>query len=424
VAGLSTAYHAQRKGLDYALYEKNHTVGGLCQTEKKHGFLFDYSGHLLHLKRPYFQELVQKLLRENLNRLERKAFIYSHGVFTPYPFQANLFGLPPRVIKECLLGFVKAAYEHEDLPTSAYPNFRDWILAKLGKGIGKHFMFPYNEKVWTVPAEELTCAWLSEYVPRPSMEELFDGSFGSQEKKFGYNAEFWYPREGGIQSLCDAFAERVPGIRLGERAIAVDAERKTVTFESGREIAYHHLVSTIPLKFLVEEVIQSPPQKVKQASARLKHNSVLVLNLGVRGETPDMHWIYIPEKKYTAYRIGIYSRFSRSMAPPGMGSYYVEIAYRREWKVDKAALVRKAVEEMLAMGLFSTKEDIITQEVVDIPYAYVIYDKEYASNRKTVLDYLAGKGIYSIGRYGSWEYSGMEEAMQQGKKVIHDLIHM
>jgi len=423
VAGLSAAYHARKAGLDYALYEKNQTVGGLCRTERRNGFSFDYSGHLLHLKQPCFRKLVRDLLGENLLVLKRKAFIYSHGVFTPYPFQANLFGLPPEVIKECLLGFIKAFYESEDLPTFAYPNFREWILAKLGEGIGKHFMFPYNEKVWTVPTEKLTCEWLSDYVPRPSLEDVLNGSFGDQNREFGYNAEFWYPREGGIQVLCDALAERVPGIRLGERAIAVDAEKKTVTFESGRKVAYHRLISSIPVKFLVEKLIQSPPRAVRQAAAKLKHNSVLVVNLGVRGEAADMHWIYIPEKKYTAYRIGAYSRFSGSMAPPGMSSYYMEIAYRQEWDVDKTALVKKAVDEMMIMDLFSGKEDIVTQEVMDIPCAYVVYDKEYASNRKIILDYLASRGIYSIGRYGSWEYSGMEEAMHQGKKAVHDLIH-
>src|SRR4030042_2619115 len=145
LAGLSAAYHAQQKELDCELFEAEGKVGGYCRTIKRGGFLFDYSGHLLHLKDSYFQNLVRELLKDNLNILSRNSVIYSHGAYTPYPFQANLYGLPPEIIKECLLEFVKAYYLSEDLPSSAYKTFRDWISAKLGLGIGKHFMFPYNE---------------------------------------------------------------------------------------------------------------------------------------------------------------------------------------------------------------------------------------------------------------------------------------
>jgi len=34
------------------------------------------------------------------------------------------------------------------------------------------------------------------------------------------------------------------------------------------------------------------------------------------------------------------------------------------------------------------------------------------------MEYLNRFGIQSIGRYGNWEYSGMEEAMIQGKQPL------
>ena len=190
LTGLSAGYHAQQDGIDYAVYEAEGAVGGLCRTIEKDGFFFDYSGHLLHLKNPYFQELVKGLLGDNLNILTRYAVIYSNGVFTRYPFQANLYGLPPLIVKECLMEFVKAYYGNEDLPTKRYATFREWIFAKLGDGIGRHFMFPYNEKLWTVPTEKMTCEWLGEYVPKPSLEDVFNGAFEDQSKVFGYNSSF------------------------------------------------------------------------------------------------------------------------------------------------------------------------------------------------------------------------------------------
>jgi hypothetical protein len=38
----------------------------------------------------------------------RRASIYTQGVLTPCPFQANLYKLPREVIKECLVGFCRA----------------------------------------------------------------------------------------------------------------------------------------------------------------------------------------------------------------------------------------------------------------------------------------------------------------------------
>ncbi len=419
LAGLSASYHAQKKKINYETYEQEERVGGLCRTYGKDGFSFDYSGHLLHLKDTYFQTLVKDLLGSNLNIVQRNSVIYSNGIYTRYPFQANLYGLPPGVISECLIEFVKAYYENEDLPTRAYRTFHDWITAKLGKGIGKHFMFPYNEKLWTVPTGELTCEWMSEYVPRPTLEDIFHGTFHDQTKDFGYNATFWYPEEGGIQALCDALAHEIKNIRLSEKVEKIFPEKKTIELGSGKAAEYEKLISTIPLKELIDKVQGNVPQEVKQASRKLRHNSLLIVNLGVRGSgLTDRHWIYLPEKKYRAYRVGVYSNFSNYMSPPGTTSYYVEISYQIDWNVDKEKNIEEAIDDMVEMGFIPKKEDILVKKVMDVEYAYVIYDKDYAESKKVIMDYLSTYNIFSIGRYGGWEYAGMEEAMQQGKQVV------
>src|SRR6185369_16438324 len=97
-----------------------------------------------------------------------------------------------------------------------------------------------------------TCEWLSEYVPKPSLDDVFNGAFEDQSKGFGYNASFWYPKRGGIQALCDALATRVGNIRLNEKIIAIDQQRKMVTFASGHRSSYERLVNTMPLNKLVK----------------------------------------------------------------------------------------------------------------------------------------------------------------------------
>jgi protoporphyrinogen oxidase len=265
----------------------------------------------------------------------------------------------------------------------------------------------------------ITCEWLDEYVPKPSLEDLFNGAFEDQSKRFGYNATFWYPSQGGIQALCDAFASRIHKIHLNEKVALIDQEKKTVVLESDKKLRYEKLVSTMPLNVLVSKLSVNLPGEITQAAQKLKHNSILIVNLGVQGEQlTDKHWIYLPEKKYSAYRVGVYSNFSKNLAPKGTTSYYVEISYQKEWQLDKQSTIEKAIGEMVEIGLIKKVEDILVKEVMDVECAYVIYDKDYSENRKLVLDYLIKKDIFSIGRYGSWEYTGMEEAMKQGKDTV------
>ena len=99
------------------LFERESAIGGLCRSFTQDGFTFDCTGHLIHLKNAYVKELVATLLPDAFNSHERLAAIYSQSTTTPYPFQANTYGLPPEVVKECVVGFVETLQE----PQTAAP---------------------------------------------------------------------------------------------------------------------------------------------------------------------------------------------------------------------------------------------------------------------------------------------------------------
>ncbi len=59
------------------------------------------------------------LLGDNVHWQDREAWIYSKNVYTRYPFQGALYGLPPEVIKECLVGAIEARFgAHEACRTA------------------------------------------------------------------------------------------------------------------------------------------------------------------------------------------------------------------------------------------------------------------------------------------------------------------
>ena len=122
LTGLSAAYHL--KGHNFLVIEKNGYPGGLCTTEHKEGFLFDQTGHWLHMKDERTKALFKTLFNDEFVEIVRKTFVFSHNVYTQYPFQSNTYGLPADVIKECVIGFIKAHYENDK--SKADENFYEW----------------------------------------------------------------------------------------------------------------------------------------------------------------------------------------------------------------------------------------------------------------------------------------------------------
>lgn len=105
--GLSAAYHL---GEDALLLEANSTVGGWCRSLVDNGFTFDFAGHIMFSNDPYVHEMYKLLLGDNVHWQDREAWVYSKEVYTRYPFQGSLYGLPADVIKECILGAVEARF--------------------------------------------------------------------------------------------------------------------------------------------------------------------------------------------------------------------------------------------------------------------------------------------------------------------------
>ena len=120
---------------------------------------------------------------------------FSHGVLTRYPFQANLYGLPPEVVKECLLGFVEAQLAHGAQAGAERPRTsRSSASRTSAPGIAQHFMIPYNQKLWGVHPREITAAWCSRFVPLPKLEDVIAGAVGRGPPELGYNRRFLYPQ--------------------------------------------------------------------------------------------------------------------------------------------------------------------------------------------------------------------------------------
>jgi hypothetical protein len=220
---------------------------------------------------PYVHALYRKLLGSNVHWQDREAWIYSKRTYTRYPFQGALYGLPPDVLKECIVGAIEArfgalknssdvrpcqtsgnstasALKSESLvdccgdgvaeattplgrstspeqvvrPVSAdqhrdAENFEQFIYRVWGAGVARHFAIPYNRKLWAVPLAEMETSWLGGRVPMPDLDEMIEGALQPVAKPQGRNARFGYPLRGGFQALMNGFLPLLEGELLTRR---------------------------------------------------------------------------------------------------------------------------------------------------------------------------------------------------------------
>jgi len=413
LAGLSASYHL---GGAAPIYEATQLCGGLAASREVQGFTFDFTGHLLHFRVPYCRALVASLLGEELRTHRRNAWIHLDGDRVKYPFQANLHDLPEAKRQECLDGFLATRGQQ-----TRSRNFEEWVRNHFGEGIARHFMLPYNSKLWRYPLDQMSCAWIDSLIPQPNAAEVIEGARGGTDREFGYNIEFAYPQHGGIGRLAESFAPSVGPIHYGARARRVDPERRVVEFDDGTTVEYETLVSSIPLPVLLRLLDPCPPE-IKTAASQLVWNSIININLGLDGRLDhDVHWIYFPEAEYVFYRAGFASNICPGSVPAGKSSMYIEVSFRGENPHARPELERRVVADLGRAGLLDDPSRIELTDYNVLPFAYVIYDLRYGETTRALHDYLLARGIHSIGRFGRWRYYSMEQTILDGQQCAADI---
>jgi UDP-galactopyranose mutase len=414
LSGLSAAYHL---GSGYRILERDGEVGGLCRSVTAKGYTFDLAPHIFFTGSQYVNGLVNEILNGDLIKQRRRAYIYLHGTYVEYPFEVNLHGLPQGIIDECIEG----ARHRPDIQPR---NFMEWIRATMGEGVAKHYMAPYNEKIWKYPLEQMSIDWVAGRVPSPSIEEMVKGAQGKVEREYGPNAYFLYPRLGGIGAIPNALAKRVKEISLDSNVAEIRPTGKrleviyTRNGEPKRQEA-DRVLSSVPLPELVK-MIKSAPEEVIKASEGLIYNSLACFNIGVNREAiSDKHWLYFPEQEYPFNRISFPMNLSPETVPKGKSSVLVEVTYRGA-KPDPEETKERVREGLIHSEILQEDDKLEVFDALDFKYAYVVYDLQHRRNVNLIQTYLNSLKISSMGRFGEWEYLNMDKSILSGKRAAEE----
>ncbi|HXO19954.1 MAG TPA: FAD-dependent oxidoreductase [Thermoanaerobaculia bacterium] len=424
LSGLTAAYTLQAAGEDHwQLYEREARVGGLARSIAVDGYLFDFGPHILFTIDVEMEALIRDLLGDNFHAQERQAFIYHHACdrYTRFPFQAHLHGLPVPIVKDCLLGLLHAA--QLQARGEFHPrNYEEWMRGFFGDGIADHLMIPYARKIWTVEPSEMDFSWIGRRVPTPDFERILLGALTDDVSQVGATAYFWYPKRGAIEPLPRALGERIHNVHLNRAAERIELPAKNVVFRDGLVVPFERLILSLPLHRIPELVTGVPPE-VERACRGLRYQGIYCVNLGIdRENISDKHWVYFYEDLFPFHRLSFPAAFSPDTVPPGKSSIATEVAFSRDRPLDRDAAVTRTIEALRQAKILHPDDKIELVHTEEILPAYVIYDLDHAKNVGTIRSWLKENGIWSVGRFGEWQYFNMDHSMRSGKTAALEIL--
>jgi len=237
---------------------------------------------------------------------------------------------------------------------------------------------------------------------------------GNPNKDVGYNVSFAYP-ENGLDLLAWKIA-KLCRIEFEIKVEKINIETKTLVLSDGREFKYDVLISTLPLNKLLNTTGVSDEDE--------PYTSVLVLNMGVeigdnRISKHGFHWLYVPDSLSSFHRIGYYSNVDSIFLPerlrnPGKyGSLYIALAFRGGEKPsneDLKRMIKKTEDELKEYG-FIKKVLVADPTWIEIAYTWRKPGSRWVEN---YLNKLTEKDIFSLGRYGRWNFQGIAESLKEG----------
>jgi protoporphyrinogen oxidase len=439
-AGLTAGYELSKQGISATLLEADDHVGGLARTVNYRGYRFDIGGHRFFTKVPLIQELWHEILGEELLLRPRLSRIQYRGRLFDYPLKPlnALAGLGIwEAVRVCLSYAQTKVFPWPDEST-----FEHWVANRFGTRLYEIFFKTYTEKVWGIPCSQISADWATQRIRNLSLGEalrnaLFKSSKdGEAEVVTSLIEQFHYPRF-GPGMMWERCAELVTarGARLCHRT-RVDrlrhhkgrVERVEARSEQGERLELHpdQVISSMPVRDLIQALDPPPPPAVQQAAAALQYRDYLSVVLIVnRAQVFADNWIYIHTPEVRVGRVQNYKNWSECMvADPrrtSLGLEYFLWDHDEHWGWPAERLIELGIRELAQIGLIEAGE-VEDGTVVRMPKAYPVYDRFYAGHLATIRDYLAGiENLQTIGRNGQHRYNNQDHSMLAGVYAARNL---
>jgi protoporphyrinogen oxidase len=443
-AGLTAAYQLTKAGRGVVVLESDEVVGGISRSVERDGWRFDIGGHRFFTKVQAVEDLWHEILGEQDFLIRpRMSRIYYGGKFYDYPIRplnalGNL-GLTEAV--RCVGSYLWVRVR----PPKDQESLEDYIVACYGRRLYSHFFETYNEKVWGIPASQLSADWgaqrikgmsLFKAVWEPVRAKVLGGRRDRTKQVTSLIEEFKYPKLGpGMmwERCCERVVAAGGTVKLRSSVVAVERGSEgaeAVVYEhEGRKVRIEaeHVISSMPFSALARSMDPPPPPEVLLAAADLHYRDFLTVALVVPESAgfPD-NWIYIHDPNVKVGRVQNFGSWSPFMVKEGgtcLGLEYFVMEGDEMWEMSDPDLVALASKELEAIGLAST-DMVESGYVVRMPKAYPVYDEGYRAAVETIQGWLADEvpNVHAVGRNGMHKYNNQDHSMYTAMLTVENIV--
>jgi protoporphyrinogen oxidase len=313
-------------------------------------------------------------------------------------------------------------------------SLEDWVSNRFGRRLFELFFKSYTEKVWGVPTSEIRAEWAAQRIKGLSFFSAAKAAFfGNKDEVKSLISEFNYPRFGPGQmwdAMTAAIREQDGEVRLEERVEGLEiVDGRVVQVTTGGETFDDPaaVISSLPLREVVEMASPPAPQEVLDAARGLRYRDFLTVALVVDGEDlfPD-NWIYIHEPGVRVGRIQNFRSWSPWMVPDAdkacVGLEYFCFAGDDLWTMADDDLVDLAATELEKLRL-APKAKVERGYATRVPKAYPIYDADYAERVATIRAWLDGiENLQQVGRNGLHRYNNSDHSMLTAMRAVDNVL--
>ncbi|MGQ3892385.1 protoporphyrinogen/coproporphyrinogen oxidase [Legionella sp. CNM-4043-24] len=407
----------------HEVLEQTDQVGGHASSFFEQGFTFDYGPHILFSRDKEILDFIVTSLGDNVNRCRRNNKIAFKDRLVKYPFENDLHSLPLDDNYACIHNFIFNPYKTQ---YASPANMREWFLKTFGEGLCSRYLFPYNEKVWNIPIEQLSMD-LAERIPNPAPEDILKSSLGYNTEGYRHQLYYYYPKTGGYQAICQAWEKAVPltrTFRVNKIEKTAD-QRLRVRDDLGQSRDYHHIISTMPVHELIHCLDWEVPQAIHAAVEQLIVNPMMIISFGIRGVDRNQYTaVYFPEAEFWVNRISYPCTFSSQNGPEGCWSIQAEITCARGselWYRSDEEILQHTRQGLQQRQLLPSDEDILFERIDRQEKSYVVYKHGYEEHAQEVRQWFQSQGISLLGRFSRFEYINIDMAVERALQLATEL---
>jgi protoporphyrinogen oxidase len=415
ISGLSTSYHLHHENA--VVFEASDHYGGHVYSEVVDGFTWDDGPHFSFASNKYVKQLLEDMVGGEFETLSTRSSNWFQGHWIDHPAQSNLYQVPDRLREECLQSFLATRDVYDRAPA----NYREWLHQAFGPVFADTFPGRYTRKYWTTDAANLDTDWVGNRVLKPNVDEVVGGAEGRGGRTTSHYisvSEARYPTRGGFLAYCHKMAEKAD-IKFGKRITSVHFGDRRLRFSDGSEVTYERLVSTMPLKKLIE-ASDDAPSSVREAAALLRCTEFLRIDVALNHPARrDDTWFYVYDEDKYSTRVSITEKFSPNNAPPGTTGIQVE-TYGSEYRpipTDHEQVREKVLDELDEMGLMESRGALIYAHVKRVPQGNPIFDLNRSAAMAEINSFLDRNGVLRVGRYGEWRYLMTDACIISSKRA-------